>query len=81
MQCAKNFADGDGATFKVSDWFSSQPENKAEDPLVDGYLPKTGSSLTLGDAAVGDAFFDVVDFAGAFKDASHDWTKEWTFPF
>lgn len=80
-QCAQNFADGDGATFSVSDWFLSQSENKAEDPLLDGYLPKTGSPLTLGGTAVSDAFFDVVDYAGAFKDASQDWTKEWTFPF
>jgi len=81
VQCASNFKDGDGHTFAVSDWFLSQPENKAEDPLLDGYLPKTGSPLTLGGAAVGDAFFDVVDYAGAFKDAGHDWTKEWTFRF
>jgi len=81
VQCANNFKDGDGANFSVSDWFLSQSENKAEDPLLDGYLPKTGSPLTLGGAAVNDAFFDVVDYAGAFKDASHDWTKEWTFPF
>ncbi|MBX3617826.1 hypothetical protein [Nitrosomonas sp.] len=80
-QCDNNFADGDGATFSVSDWFLSQPENKAENPLLSGYLPASGSPLTLGGAAVTDPFFDTVDFIGAFKDASDDWTKEWTFPF
>jgi len=81
VQCANNFKDGDGHTFSVSDWFLSQSGNKTEDPLLAGYLPKTGSPLTLGGVAVGDAFFDAVDYAGAFKDADHDWTKEWTFRF
>lgn len=81
VNCASNFKDGDGFTFSVSDWFLSQSGNKAEDPLLSGYLPATGSPLILGGAAVPDSFFDVVDYAGAFKDASDDWTEEWTFPF
>jgi hypothetical protein len=35
----------------------------------------------LGGTAVGDAFFDDVDYVGAFKDANDDWTQEWTFDF
>jgi len=81
VQCASNFADGDGATFTVSDWFLSQSENKAENPLLSGYLPASGSPLILGGTAVNDSFFDVVDYAGAFKDADDDWTQEWTFNF
>ncbi len=81
VQCAANFEDGDGATFSVNDWFLSQSENKAEDPLLSGYLPASGSPLTLGGTAVSDAFFDAVDYIGAFKDADDDWTKEWTYPF
>ena len=81
VNCASNFADGDGATFSVSDWFLSQSGNKAENPLLNGYLPATGSPLTLGGTAVGDSFFTVVDYAGAFKDTHDDWTQEWTFPF
>ncbi|HLP82258.1 MAG TPA: hypothetical protein VK141_09770, partial [Nitrosomonas sp.] len=78
--CATNFADGDGAAFATSDWFLSQL-NKAEDPLLSGYLPATGSPLTLGGAPVSDAFFSPVDYVGAFKDANDDWTKEWTVNF
>ncbi len=81
VQCTSNFADGIGASFTVSDWFLSQSENKAEDPLLNGYLPATGSPLTLGGAAVNNPFFTVVDYVGAFKDANSDWTKEWTFNF
>lgn len=81
VQCASNFKDGTGATFKVSDWFLAQSENKAENPLLNGYLPASGSPLTLGGATVNDSFFNVVDYVGAFKDAADDWTKEWTFKF
>jgi hypothetical protein len=79
VNCAANFADGEGAAFTTSEWFLSQSENQATDPLLSGYLPASGSPLTLGGAAVSDPFFTVVDYAGAFKDANSDWTKEWTF--
>ena len=81
VHCASNFADGEGATFTTSDWFLSQSGNRAEDPLLSGYLPVTGSPLTLGGGAVNDSFFDAVDYAGAFKDANDDWTQEWTYNF
>lgn len=81
VHCAGNFADGEGATFTTSDWFLSQSENQEGDPLLSGYLPASGSPLTLGGAAVNDAFFTPVDYIGAFKDADDDWTKEWTYPF
>ncbi len=79
VNCATNFQDGEGVTFTVESWFSSEPTNKAGDPLLTGYLPASGSPLTLGGAAVSDPFFTPVDYAGAFKDANSDWTKEWTF--
>lgn len=79
--CASNFADGEGATFATTDWFTSQAGNQAVNPQLNGYLPAAGSPLTNSGAAVGDAFFTVVDYAGAFRDAGDDWTREWTFPF
>jgi hypothetical protein len=79
VNCPTNFADGEGATFTTADWFLSQPGNVEGDPLLNGFLPATGSPLTLGGAPVNDPFFDVVDYAGAFKDESDDWTQEWTF--
>jgi len=81
VNCAANFADGEGASFTTSDWFLSQSENVAGDPLLSGYLPAAGSPLTLGGTAVSDAFFTPVDYIGAFKDADSDWTREWTIPF
>ncbi|SEN12904.1 hypothetical protein [Nitrosomonas marina] len=81
VNCGNNFLDGNGATFAVSDWFTSQAGNSQEDALLNGYLPAVGSPLTLGGAPVNDAFFDAVDYVGAFKDADDDWTEEWTFDF
>lgn len=81
VNCPTGFTDGNGATFSVADWFTSQSGNKQENPLLNGYLPAAGSPLTLGGAPVNDPFFDTVDYAGAFKDADDDWTQEWTFRF
>lgn len=81
VNCSANFGDGADAAFTTSDWFLSQSENQEGDPLLNGYLPATGSPLLLGGAAVNDPFFTVVNYVGAFKDANSDWTKEWTFNF
>ncbi|WP_090701029.1 hypothetical protein [Nitrosomonas aestuarii] len=81
VRCGNNFLDGNGATFAVADWFTAQSGNSQEDPLLNGFLPAAGSPLTLGGAPVNDAFFDAVDYVGAFKDAGDDWTQEWTFNF
>lgn len=82
VNCETNFKDGDGASpnfIAVSGWFTTQPGNKAEDPMLDGFLPQAGSPLLTGGAAVNNPFFDAVDYVGAFKDADDNWTQEWTF--
>ena len=81
VNCDNNFLDGNGATFSVADWFNGQSGNSTEDPLLNDFLPASGSPLTLGGAPVNDAFFDAVDYVGAFRDADDDWTQEWTFNF
>lgn len=81
VNCTTNFAEGEGATFTVSDWFLSQPGNQEADPLLNGYLPAAGSPVILGGSPVNDPFFEAVDYSGAFKDENDDWTQEWTFNF
>ncbi len=81
VNCATNFADGEGATFTTEAWFLSQPGNVEGDPQLNGFLPAPGSPLIMGGSPVNDPFFDVVDYAGAFKDENDDWTQEWTFNF
>ena len=79
--CDSNFADGDGATFAVADWFTSQSGNSQADPQLNGFFPASGSPLTTSGVAVNDSFFTPVNHVGAFRDANDDWTREWTFPF
>lgn len=81
IDCDNNFKDGNGATFLVSDWFNAQMGNSEADPVLDGYLPGAGSPLLTSGMIVGDSFFDKVTYVGAFKDATSDWTEEWTFNF
>lgn len=81
VNCATNYKDGTGATFTTENWFTSEPANVAGDPLLNGYLPAVGSPLTLGGTAVSNSFFTPVDYIGAFKNESNDWTKEWTYSF
>lgn len=80
VNCPNNFKDGEGATFSVAQWFLSQSGNQEADPLLNGFLPTTGSPLLqVGAPVVSNPFFDLVDYAGAFKDENDDWTEEWTF--
>ena len=81
IDCDNNFKDGNGATFLVSNWFNAQMGNSEADPVLDGYLPGAGSPLLTSGMIVGDSFFDKVTYVGAFKDATSDWTEEWTFNF
>ncbi|NOQ16995.1 MAG: hypothetical protein GQ581_08040 [Methyloprofundus sp.] len=82
VDCATNFTDEADKLFLVSDWFNTQMANQATDPQLNGYMPAASSPLLTGGMPVsGDAFFDSVNYVGAFKDANDDWTKGWTFAF
>ena len=72
-------ADEDGDPFKLSEWFAEQTGNVGADPKLVNYLPADDSPVkSAGTVPFQDAFFDNVDFAGAFRDADSDWTKGWT---
>ena len=80
--CENNFSDGGGIPASTTaDWFNSQEGNSTDDPLLNDYLPASGSPLLTSGTSVGNAFFTPVNFVGAFKDENSDWTEEWTFPF
>ncbi|GAB4264085.1 MAG: hypothetical protein Kow0065_14860 [Methylomicrobium sp.] len=79
VNCDVNFNDQSGLPFLVSDWFNSQPGNVAGDPQLNGYLPAANSPLKTGGAPVpNDAFFEPVNYIGAFANENDDWTKGWT---
>jgi hypothetical protein len=77
--CGQTFADEDGDAFLVSDWFLNEPSNVEGDPMLDNYIPMSGSpAFGIGAVPFENAFFDNVDHAGAIRDVNSDWTKGWT---
>jgi len=76
--------DGD-APWNVEDFYNAFPNNLVEDPMLDGFIPMSGSpalgnGLRVVDLATGapDQFFNNTTFSGGF-DGTNDWTKGWTF--
>lgn len=72
-----SFDDAEGDAFLVSSWFLGQDGNVEATPTLDNYLP-VGSAPRVGNVPFTNSFFDNVDYAGAIRDASSDWTKGWT---
>lgn len=71
--------------WSLADFFTSQSGNRIADPKLaapyntdaPNFLPGSGSpALGAGETPTG-AFFDEVDYIGAF-DGTNDWTKGWT---
>ncbi len=78
-----NFDDNSEDPTPVSDWYTAQPGNVADqDPLLNGYLPRTGSpALVVDESAAAqpmDAFLEPTRFKGAFAGEDDDWTRGWT---
>lgn len=79
IHCDLNFEEEDGDAFTVQSFFENQPGNVATNPALDGIFPTATTPKGLNiDPTVFGAFFDKVDYVGAFKSKSHDWTEGWT---
>ncbi|TNE66128.1 MAG: hypothetical protein EP335_04005 [Alphaproteobacteria bacterium] len=78
----------DGNVFDLEAWFTNQPNNVvALDTLTAAsggasfktYINgATENAVVATDVSAINSFFDAVDFAGAVKSASEDWTAGWT---
>jgi hypothetical protein len=79
ISCAINFEEEDGDDFTVQAFFEAQAGNVVADPALDNIYPTsaTPSNRTI-DSAKWDAFFDKVNYVGAFKSKSQAWTNGWT---
>ncbi len=81
------FEDEDGDPFLVSDWFNNQSNIASQDPQLGTDLHLTASSpaaLKSGASTsiIGDAFFENVNFVGAFDpNAASGWEDGWTIPY
>lgn len=77
-------ADLQGAgTFTTAEWFAAQTGSSAGAVELGGPDGWTNGLFVNAVSPVipADAFFDKVDYIGAVKDDSTDWTKGWTFKF
>jgi len=79
ISCAKDFEEEDGDAFTIQSFFEAQPGNIVADPALNNIYPTsaTPTNMTL-DAAKWGAFFDKVNYVGAFKSQSQAWTNGWT---
>ncbi len=79
--CSEALA-GEG-TFSTADWFAAQANTTSGTVDLGGEEGWTNGSAINGvtPAALNDSFFDSVDYIGAVKNSSLDWTIGWSFDF
>ncbi|TDR38245.1 hypothetical protein DFR29_12245 [Tahibacter aquaticus] len=75
---ALNFAQAADAPWTAEAFYNAQAGNKVGDPLLQGFLPKAGSPLLDSGLSSNNVWFTPVGYIGAFRDASDDWTRNWT---
>ena len=79
ISCAQNFEEESGDAFTVQSFFEAQPGNEVADPALDNIYPtaNTPTNKTIDPSKWG-AFFDKVNYVGAFKSKAQAWTNGWT---
>ena len=79
ISCDVNFEEEDGDAFTNQAFFEAQPGNMVANPALDNIYPtsSTPTGLTM-DPEVWGAFFDKVNYVGAFGSKATAWTNGWT---
>ena len=79
INCAINFEEEDGDDFSVQAFFEAQAGNVVANPALDNIYPTSATPSNRAiDPTKWDAFFDKVNYVGAFKSQSQAWTNGWT---
>jgi hypothetical protein len=79
ISCATNFEEEEGDAFTVQSFFEAQPGNTVVNPALNGIYPTSATPTNLIiDSNNWDAFFDKVNYVGAFKSKAQAWTNGWT---
>lgn len=78
ISCATNFKEEEGDIFTVESFVNAGVNNQTVGADLNGWVPASTSPALEGGETPFDLFFDFVDFTGAIKDSSSDWTKGWT---
>jgi hypothetical protein len=77
--CAFSASSGD--IFSVADWYAAQIGSGSGTDLGGTLGLTNGNALNAVavDSTLSDPFFDQVDYIGAIKDSTSDWSAGWTF--
>jgi hypothetical protein len=77
--CAFSASSGD--IFSVAQWFTAQMGNAEGSDLGGPLGLRNGNALNAvpADMSLSNPFFEKVDYIGAIKDGSSDWSAGWTF--
>lgn len=72
---------GDGPAWTAAEWFAAQTSSASGSVDLGGpYSWANGTAINAATHSIpSDSFFDQVDYIGAVKDESSDWTEGWTF--
>ncbi len=75
------FSASEGDTFSVADYFAAQTGSSLGEVDLMGTIGWMNGPVlnAITPTIPADAFFDQVDYIGAVKDASSDWTTGWTY--
>ncbi len=75
------FSDSEGDLFAVGDWYGAQSGSDigVTDLGGDSGLVNGTALNAIAPAVPSDPWFDQVDYIGAIKDETSDWTAGWTF--
>lgn len=79
--CAADLKEGSGAPWTTSNWYGAQSNSTTGAVDLGGpHGWANGSAINAIPANIpSDSFFDKVDYIGAVKDSSSDWTAGWSF--
>jgi hypothetical protein len=78
LNCKKVFENEEAEAANTTSWFEGQDGNQMTDPMLDKYVPKSGSPALAVANVPADSFFENVDYIGAIGSTSRsDFTKGW----
>jgi hypothetical protein len=79
LNCKKVLENEEAEVANTTSWFEVQDGNQMIDPMLDKYVPKSGSPALAVAYVPEDPFFENVDYIGAIGSTSRsDFTKDWT---
>ncbi len=78
LNCKKVFENEEAEVAMTTSFFETQDGNQVADPMLDAYVPKSGSPALVAADVPNDPFFETVDYIGAIGSTSRsDYAKGW----